>query len=519
MTFRDRAAPTVAALGLMGAIVAAYGPFLGTGFGGSDSLPLIETSRFSTAHEALSLFTKPVMAETSFVSTEVMYRPFVSLTFGIDYGLWGLNAVGYHLANLGLHVTTTLTIWWLLNLLGLRWWSSLAGAAVFALHPLVLATVPVIARRDSLVPVFAFTLALCLALLADRTTGRSRKVTRTASVVLAVVALLSKESAFAAVGLLPVVLVGSAVANGDRPLLALRGSWRQAVPYWGLAVTLFVFRLAVLGGLGGVRDGTNLLQINFEKYTQILGAYTRYLIWAFAWAAPSPAGVWPRIGAVIFLGLSLSLVWLPRRHAVVLGLGVIWVIAFGVFCAVLKISTIGFVAYFALLGPALIGTAGFEGGLVTLRSAAAAYPRRLGSIILLGGLAFAATMWLATSALFRSYDQWQVAGDITRRYVESLQGCVAASPIASYVSLTGLPDDLDDGQPETQLLAVTLLRDYTVMSWLKLAFPGRVFGVDVASTQTLRTTDPSLLTLTCTPTDANRLDLNATVTNDKTAQQ
>ena len=499
-------------------VLAAFGRFLGTGFGGSDSLPLIETSRFSNVQEALSLFTKAVMAGTSFASTEVMYRPAVSLTFGVDYALWGLNAVGYHLTNLALHLGTSLGVWWLLHLLGMRWWSSLVGAAVFALHPLVLATVPVIARRDSLLPVLAFTLGLCFALLGERAAAGRRIITNLGSMLAIGVALLSKESAFAAVGLLPAVLIGSAVAEGSSPKVALTRLSR-AFAYFVLGLTLFMIRFAVLGGLGGIRDGTNLLQISFEKYTQILGAYTRYLIWAFAWAAPSPAGVWPRVGALLLLGLAVSLLWLPRRHAVVLALGVVWVVAFGVFCAVLKISTIGFVAYFALVGLAFVTAAALEGGLLRLRSAAAPSPQRLGSLVVLVGLGFAAAMWLASGALFRPYDQWQVAGDVTRRYGESLQQCAAASPAASYVSLAGLPDDFDDGQPETQLMAVTLLRDYTVQSWLKLTFPGRVFGVDVTSTQTLRTIDSNALTLTCTPTDANRLDLRATVANDKTATQ
>lgn len=121
----------------MGLTVAAYARFLSTGFAASDSLPLIENSRLGSLEAVPRLFTTPVLTGTTFVVDEVVYRPFVSLTFGLDYLLWGPTAVGYHLSNLALHVVTVAAVWLLLNNLGLSRWSSVLGATVFAFHPVM----------------------------------------------------------------------------------------------------------------------------------------------------------------------------------------------------------------------------------------------------------------------------------------------------------------------------------------------------------------------------------------------
>src|SRR5438445_12438991 len=93
----------VAAVVLIALAIAAYARFLSTGFAATDSLPLIETSRFNSLADVGALFTTPLMAGTRFALGEVVYRPFVSVTFGVDYALWGLNAAGFHATNLGIH--------------------------------------------------------------------------------------------------------------------------------------------------------------------------------------------------------------------------------------------------------------------------------------------------------------------------------------------------------------------------------------------------------------------------------
>ncbi len=46
---------------------------------------------------------------------ELSYRPLVTLTYFIDYTLWRLNPVGYHLTNLSLHCLNTILLFFFLT--------------------------------------------------------------------------------------------------------------------------------------------------------------------------------------------------------------------------------------------------------------------------------------------------------------------------------------------------------------------------------------------------------------------
>lgn len=490
------ALPTVAITGLLAVTFLAHQRFVWAGFAGSDSLTLIDTRRFARVQDAVLQFTRPVMAGTQFAEREVVYRPFVSLTFGLEYAIWSLDAAGYHLTNLGLHLAATLSVWWLLRLLGLRWWSSVAGAAVLALHPLVVATVPVIARRDSIAPVLAFTVGAGLLLIAQRACGFRRNTAYFGSLLAITIALLSKESAFAALAMVPVLLTCASVGNGRQLRCAISRSIGPSVALLAIGVVVFAVRFAVLGGLGGVHN-PHLVEVSIEKYVQILGAYTRYLVWAFAWTAPSPAEIWPRVGGEILCGLGITLVWVPRRQALLAAAGTLWVVGFGTFCALLQIGTIAFVAYFALVGLGLVFAASLEGSIARLRwplrPGTVLAPRsRAASVVLLTGLSVAAFSWFWTSALVRDYYQWQLAGTINAQFLQSLETCVRGAPLATHVRLHALPEDLDDGTEDTRLMSVTLLQDYTVQSALRLAFPDRPLTVAAVSSQTLRSAEDTL---------------------------
>ncbi|HEX8966461.1 MAG TPA: hypothetical protein VF937_01185 [Chloroflexota bacterium] len=508
----DPRLPLLGLAAVVGLTVAAYARFLSTGFAASDSLPLIENSRLGSLEAVPRLFTTPVLTGTTFVVDEVVYRPFVSLTFGLDYLLWGPTAVGYHLSNLALHVVTVAAVWLLFSNLGLSRWSSVLGAAVFAFHPVVLATVPVIGRRDSIVPVTAIVIAAWLLLLAETSPRRRRRfLLLGVSLVLAALAMLSKESAFVGVGLLPILLAGRAWGSAQ----GLRGTWRSAFLAWPfvvLAVVLFGLRLLVLRGLGGM-DSADLGFVDVYRYGTLLGSYTRDLFWAFAGLRPPTRDAWLRVAGALVVGLALSLVCLPRRQAALAAVGCVWIIAFGVFTAVFKIATLGWLAYFALVGVALVIAAGAEGAVRQLRVGAHRrdrWLRVLGDVSLAGlliGLLTYALGSLWASALFRDYPQWQVAGDVESRYMQALEACVAAYPEVSYVSLQRVPEAFDDGRPETDMLGVTLIQQYTAEAALRQAFPDRALEIHVGSVDTLHA-GPDALKFSCVR-QAHGVELNA----------
>ena len=95
------------------------------------------------------------------------WRPVFSISLALDYSLWGLNPLGFHLTNILLHAANTT----LLYLLGRRLQNSacaLFAALFFGLHPIQVHAVNVISTRGDLLAVF-FTLLSLHAFFSRRT--------------------------------------------------------------------------------------------------------------------------------------------------------------------------------------------------------------------------------------------------------------------------------------------------------------------------------------------------------------
>src|SRR2546426_1208159 len=142
------------------------------------------------------------------------YIPLTWMTLGLDYLLWGLNPVGYHLTNLLLHAANAMVFFFVVRRLLTRALPSPAerghalavsagvAALVFAIHPLRVESVAwVTERRDVLSGLF-YLVAILLYLRACERGERGRRW-YWGSVGLFVCALLSKSIAVS----LPVLLL------------------------------------------------------------------------------------------------------------------------------------------------------------------------------------------------------------------------------------------------------------------------------------------------------------------------
>ena len=90
------------------------------------------------------------------------WHPLTWLSLMLDDQLHGLNAGGYHLTNLILHILSTLLLFWLFNRMTGAIWKSAFVAAFFALHPLHVESVVWIAERKDVLSAFFWMLTLCL---------------------------------------------------------------------------------------------------------------------------------------------------------------------------------------------------------------------------------------------------------------------------------------------------------------------------------------------------------------------
>jgi tetratricopeptide (TPR) repeat protein len=91
-----------------------------------------------------------------------LWNPLVWISFMLDYQLYGLNAGGYHLTNLILHILSTLLLFLLFSRMTHAVWPSAFVAALFALHPLHVESVAWIAERKDVLSAFFGILTLYL---------------------------------------------------------------------------------------------------------------------------------------------------------------------------------------------------------------------------------------------------------------------------------------------------------------------------------------------------------------------
>ena len=90
------------------------------------------------------------------------WHPLTWLSLMFDYQLHGLNAGGYHLTNVILHIMSVLLLFWLFNRMTGAIWRSAFIAALFAFHPLHVESVAWIAERKDVLSAFFWMLSLCL---------------------------------------------------------------------------------------------------------------------------------------------------------------------------------------------------------------------------------------------------------------------------------------------------------------------------------------------------------------------
>ncbi len=308
---------------------AAYLGVVEAGFVWDDQAIVLGNSLTGDVSNLWSLFGADLWNATGLDTGTAYYRPMMLLSLMADRIFFGLNAAEHHLHSLAWHLLAVV----LLHRLLLRLSSplpALAGATLFALHPVQSEAIVWISARNDLMAA-AFLLAALLLLLPDRCSPR--RLLAGSACTLA--ALLSKESAILA----PFLLLALDLARHGR----LRGPPRHAAAW--LAVAIYVFLRFSAGVPGAPSPPTEGLHLVLDRFPQVMATYGQLLAWP-----------WPLSGGRDLESLSLSptatalgllvlfllaaLLLLPRAGRALAAVGLTWA-AFTFAPALLAIASKG----------------------------------------------------------------------------------------------------------------------------------------------------------------------------------
>ena len=312
---RARALDVAAVLLLVLATLAVFAPALSNGFVDWDD----DRNFLGNPH-----YRGLGVAQLTWMLTSALtghWIPLTWLTLGVDFTVWGMNPVGYHLTNVLLHAAAAALVFFVARrLLALalpaagaapRRLGAVAAAAAFALHPLRAESVAWITeRRDVLAGVF-FLLTILAYLRACETERGTRRWWLGASVACHALALLSKSIVIT----LPVILLVLDVYPLRRGAPTWRGwlsrerrhLWLEKIPFLALSLAAGVAALVALRGAGYL---TPVGHLSLEARLALAAYGVAFYLWkTLVPAALSPLYELPlvlRLTAPRFLAAALA---------------------------------------------------------------------------------------------------------------------------------------------------------------------------------------------------------------------
>lgn len=251
------------------------------------------------------------------IDTGGFYRPLYMLSFMLDYHIWGLNTIGYHLSSVILHILNALLLYVLIIRMGLRKNTAWLAALLFALFPANSGAVAPIAMRDGLILVFLSMSCMLLFLKG----ARGSRFYFLGSGIMFVLAMLTKESALV-LPLLIAAYVFIFLKKEDRkkvlfPFLMLAGS---AFLYSGLRVFLlgnpFSKTLSLINEAGIFQRLYTLPRIIFTAGRLIIAPFALQSEYHFVVQSFRDPYVWLGVPFLILI-FALTYKFLkPRKHTV-----------------------------------------------------------------------------------------------------------------------------------------------------------------------------------------------------------
>ncbi len=223
--------------------ILAYRGAVTSDFTGADTVALIEESRIRSLDDFARVMSQPMLPITT-----KFYRPTAALSYALDDALWGFDAVASHAMDIAIHGLAAAMLVLVVARFSRSTLAAAAAGFVFALHPVLMETVPTATRRQDTLAGLFMLLALLWLPWGDNA-GR-RAVAWVGSLGAALLAFGSKEGSviLPALVFLIAALLPTHLARGPS---RWRSALRLALPFAVLAVGFVALRSWVLGGAGG----------------------------------------------------------------------------------------------------------------------------------------------------------------------------------------------------------------------------------------------------------------------------
>jgi protein O-mannosyl-transferase len=318
--YRGRGRTAVGAIALGALVLAAYIPALSAGYVWDDDDLLTDNPNVRTL-EGLGRTWADLHANRD-------YYPLTHTSFWIEYHLWGLAPLGYHLDNILLHAANAVLVWLILRRLAVP--GAWVAAAIFAVHPVQVEAVAWISERKSvlgglfcLLSVWLFVRVVLAA--AGDSPGRAgedlsirrRRLLYGLSLACFALALLARPVVMAAAAVLPLLVWYVRGQLTRRDVFRIAGYWVLAAAM--APVTIWV-QYAYVGASGASFDYSILDRLLMAG--RALWFYAGKLVWpdplifcydkwaidaGAGWAYLYPAGVVAVLAALILLRRRLGI--------------------------------------------------------------------------------------------------------------------------------------------------------------------------------------------------------------------
>jgi Tfp pilus assembly protein PilF len=260
-----------------------------------------------------------------------LYRPLTQLSFAANWSASGGAPPAFHLTNIVLHAITAALVYLLARRL-LGPWPGLVAGLLFAVHPVhVEAVANLVGRAEVLAALFSIVAVLAylkdgeLAEAGDDKSWR-RYLTSLGTLAATVLALASKESAFALPGLALLADWFDAARRG-RKSFGVERHWVLWLGVVSVALGWLLWRSQVVGDLTGLEVAPGLDDAGLAERTSIMLpivlGYARLLFLPYRLSAdyspdfikPASSLTWAGAGGLLVLLLALWLAWVMRRKA------------------------------------------------------------------------------------------------------------------------------------------------------------------------------------------------------------